>query len=213
MRGNRDDYKLNIEDLPHLHVLELGCGVGTVGIHLAQCIPNVTVTLTDLEDATEVVEMNILQAKTAPRSDLKFQVLDWQVPSFPATGIVDHVSDLIVVSECFYNIDRAVDLIDKLKRLIELDQHRTPRILVSWKFRHDSEEGFLQLMNEAFQMTYKTAVQIQMFDPDSEEAAWTNIYVFRHRECNRHDNIEPDLWPMKVDHTPLRMLWQDHDIN
>ena len=128
-----------------LHVLELGCGCGTVGISIAQTVPDCDVLLTDLEEVRELVDANIERMKAAMCSKASFASLDWEVP-LPA-AITARTQDLIIVSECTYNTDTLQPLVSTLVALLA----RSPEavIVVSTKTRHESEAAFFDLMQEA----------------------------------------------------------------
>ncbi|KAK3677701.1 hypothetical protein LTR78_002551 [Recurvomyces mirabilis] len=128
-----------------LHVLELGCGCGSVGISVAQSIPDCDVLLTDLPEVTELVEANVARMKPAMSSQVTFAPLDWEV-SLPET-LQNRTNDLIIVSECTYNTDTLSPLVTTLVNLLA----RSPKavIVVSTKTRHPSEAGFFDMMRDA----------------------------------------------------------------
>ncbi|KAI5358663.1 putative lysine methyltransferase, S-adenosyl-L-methionine-dependent methyltransferase [Septoria linicola] len=127
------------------HIIELGCGCGTVGISVAQTIPDCDVLLTDLDEAEELVEANIARMNPAMSSQARFQSLDWLQP-LPA-NLENRKNDLIIVSECTYNTDTLEPLVGMLVSLVA----RSPKavIVVSTKTRHDSEAAFFDLMKNA----------------------------------------------------------------
>merc|ERR1712072_1403963 len=53
---------------------------GSVGISLAQSIPDCDVVLTDLPEVTELVEANIERMNPAINSRVRFEPLDWETP-------------------------------------------------------------------------------------------------------------------------------------
>ncbi|TKA37194.1 hypothetical protein B0A55_13625, partial [Friedmanniomyces simplex] len=63
------EYVLVSATYRRLNVIELGCGCGSVGISLAQSIPDCNVLLTDLPEVTELVEANIERMKPAMSSE------------------------------------------------------------------------------------------------------------------------------------------------
>lgn len=128
-----------------LNVIELGCGCGTVGISLAQSIPDCDVLLTDLPEVDSLVAANISRLNPAINSKVAFHPLDWEAPL--PKDVHSRVHDLIIVSECTYNTDTLQPLVDTLKALTT----RSPKavIVVSTKTRHDSEAAFFDLMKEA----------------------------------------------------------------
>ncbi|SMY26103.1 unnamed protein product [Zymoseptoria tritici ST99CH_1A5] len=127
------------------NVIELGCGCGTVGISVAQAIPDCDVVLTDLAEVTELVEVNIARMNPAMGSKVRFEPLDWFDPL--PERLQNRKNDLIIVSECTYNTDTLEPLVGMLCNLIV----RSPKavIVVSTKTRHDSEAAFFDLMKNA----------------------------------------------------------------
>jgi len=127
-----------------LNVIELGCGCGIVGIALAQTIPDCDVLLTDLEEVRDLVDQNISTANTAISSKLSFESLDWEQPLPPRVS--SRTFDIIIAAECIYNSDSIPLLVETLRSLIK----RSPKaiIIISTKFRHESEKKFFQLMAE-----------------------------------------------------------------
>ncbi|KJY01500.1 hypothetical protein TI39_contig289g00038 [Zymoseptoria brevis] len=127
------------------NVIELGCGCGTVGISVAQAIPDCDVVLTDLAEVTELVEANIARMNPAMGSRVRFEPLDWFDPL--PERLQNRKNDLIIVSECTYNTDTLEPLVGMLCNLIV----RSPKavIVVSTKTRHDSEAAFFDLMKNA----------------------------------------------------------------
>ena len=128
-----------------LNVIELGCGCGIVGISLAQTIPDCDVLLTDLPEVDELVARNIEVSKPAMSSHIEFAALDWNAP-LPA-AVQSRNFDLILAAECIYNTDSIPLLVNTLSALIK----RSPKaaIIVSTKFRHESEKMFHDLAAKA----------------------------------------------------------------
>ncbi|PPJ59099.1 hypothetical protein CBER1_01663 [Cercospora berteroae] len=124
------------------NIIELGCGCGTVGISVAQSIPDCNVLLTDLDEAKELVEANIAKMQPAMASRARFQSVDWLEPL--PSNLETRKNDLIIVSECTYNTDTLEPLVGMLVSLMT----RSPKavIVVSTKTRHDSEAAFFDLM-------------------------------------------------------------------
>jgi predicted nicotinamide N-methyase len=93
---------LPVHRAARLLVLELGTGCGMVGITIASIVEGAQVLLTDLSEAQEIVERNILRAHAAKGSTLAFQELDWdaELPS----DLSSHL-DLVIAADCTYNSD------------------------------------------------------------------------------------------------------------
>lgn len=128
-----------------MNVLELGCGCGTVGLALAQMIPDCDVILTDLPEVTELVVANIDRLNPAINSKASFLPLDWEQPV--PDRLLSRTNDLIVVSECTYNTDTLQALVNTLAAILV----RSPKavIIVSTKTRHSSEAAFFDMMANA----------------------------------------------------------------
>lgn len=140
------EYVLVSATYRRLHVLELGCGCGTVGIALAQSVPDCHVLLTDLAEVTELVEANIARMRPAMSSQVSFEPLDWEADALPAR-ITSRTNDLIIVSECTYNTDTLGPLVRTLEKLLA----RSPKaiVVVATKTRHPSEAAFFDMMAQA----------------------------------------------------------------
>lgn len=128
-----------------LNVIELGCGCGVVGIALSQTIPDCDVLLTDLPEVDELVARNIEAASPAMSSHIEFAALDWEAP-LPST-VQSRNFDIIVAAECIYNTDSIPPLVKTLSALVQ----RSPKavVVISTKFRHDSERLFHDLAAKA----------------------------------------------------------------
>lgn len=130
---------------PVLQVLELGTGCGVVGIAMAQMVPRCSVHITDLEEAREIVGRNVDSATLAPGSTVYFEVLDWDEELSGEVSSRRH--DLIVVSDCTYNADSMPALVCTLRSLSNCSPGCP--VLIALKRRHESEEVFFGLMEEA----------------------------------------------------------------
>lgn len=124
-------------------VLELGAGCGIVGIAIAKSFMHTQLTLTDLPDATELIEANKELADPEGSSHIRCRVLDWdeELPSDLISNL-----DLVVISDCTYNADEMPSLINVLFKIAEM----SPKvcIAVGMKRRHSSEEVFFDLMSD-----------------------------------------------------------------
>lgn len=135
----------NSDARPALQVLELGTGSGFVGIAMAQMIPQCSMHITDLEEAREIVGRNVDSATLAPGSTVHFEVLDWDEELSGEVSSRRH--DLIVVSDCTYNADSMPALVSTLRSLSNCSPDCP--VLIALKRRHESEEVFFGLMEEA----------------------------------------------------------------
>lgn len=174
-----------------VNAIELGCGVGILGIGFAAALqisnldkprnetsagddvlqqtddlgseksdrPDLgTVLLTDLPDAEELTRKNIeayLEDKRTARHQnlsLDFESLDWEDGKDGVLGPRARETgwDLIIISDCTYNTDTLSALVRTLSAL-----HRSskavgkpgPRVMLSTKCRHSSENAFFDMMD------------------------------------------------------------------
>jgi len=157
------------------NVLELGAGCGIVGITLATFFPLISkVLLTDLPEASEIIEKNLSPSTLAlpTSSKISHQVLDWSSPLPP--NVADTKWDLVVVADCTYNPDVVPDLVQTLKHLEE--GNKDTIILLAMKVRHESEMGFFDLMETSgFDVKEKCKIPLPVLGGEGEEI---EIFVF-----------------------------------
>lgn len=138
-----------------LKVLELGAGCGIVGIAFAQMFSS-NVLLTDLDDATEILATNIRLASLKSTSRLHAKVLDW---SSKMHGSMNVKYDLVIVSDCIYNPDSSIHLVETLQRLANTSPQVL--ILVGFKRRHDADDVFFERMKAAkFEVLEATTIAL-----------------------------------------------------
>lgn len=165
-----------------LNVIELGCGVGVVGLALAQTIPDCSVLLTDLIEVEELVVHNIDAARFAMVSEAYFASLDWERPI--PENIQNRTFDIIVAAECVYNTDTLPPLVKTLSALIA----KSPKavVLIATKVRHSSEAIFFDLLSDAgFVEKGKTALPLpgQPGIGYGDSATQVDLYVFQGRNA------------------------------
>ncbi|QSZ35425.1 hypothetical protein DSL72_008295 [Monilinia vaccinii-corymbosi] len=154
-----------------LNILELGAGCGIVGITLATLFSNKInkILLTDLPEASEILEKNITTMASKPDTSLcsySHQVLDWSEPL--PQGIRGERWDLVVVADCTYNPDVVPDLVLTLRRVRE--GNNGVLILLAMKVRHDSEMIFFELMDkEGFGVVERCKVPLGMVGEEGQE--------------------------------------------
>ncbi|KAK5122414.1 hypothetical protein LTR85_003998 [Meristemomyces frigidus] len=175
------EYVLVSATYRRLNAIELGCGCGSVGISVAQSIPDCDVLLTDLPEVTELVEANIERMKPAMSSRVRFAPLDWEQPLPPA--LQTRTNDLIIVSECTYNTDTLQPLVNTLRNLVA----RSPKavIVLSTKTRHDSEAVFFDLISDAGLIkdgSMRLPLPGQPGSGYADSATDIGLHVFRGRE-------------------------------
>jgi predicted nicotinamide N-methyase len=158
-----------------LGVLELGAGCGIVGISLATAFPQTsTVILTDLPEASEIIEKNLSSSNLLLpiRSKLAHQVLDWSSPLPP--NVNSRKWNLVVVADCTYNPDVVPDLVKTLKCLAEGNNGVV--VLLAMKVRHESEMVFFDLMEESgFAVRETCKIPLPVLGGEKEEI---EIFVF-----------------------------------
>lgn len=162
-----------------IHVLELGSGVGLVGITIAQMIPCCKVLLTDLLEAQEVIQTNIAHSRQAPGSNSSFHVLNWGADL--KQSIKDISYDLIMFSDCTYNPSSGPKLIKTLTNLLSISPKAV--VLVAMKKRHQSENVFFTLMAAAgFFQVAQTSVPIPNRGGVQSELASANIDIYIYKK-------------------------------
>lgn len=132
-----------------MHILELGGGVGILGISIAVAFPRAQVVVTDLEDAQSLVEENIhinSPQHVHLERNVSFRILDWECQPFPSWTQTEQF-DLIVMADVTYNTATFVALANTLEHLL-LTGSKGAKILCCGKRRHDEEEGFWQIIHE-----------------------------------------------------------------
>ncbi|KAI1773325.1 putative methyltransferase-domain-containing protein [Hypoxylon cercidicola] len=152
-------------------VLELGSGVGILGITLACIIgmaagmmpPESVVLLTDLPEAEERARSNISRASAALAQqdqgastvELQYENLDWDEGRLGRFGplVSARVWDLVILSDCTYNVDSLPALVGTLSALHTANlQHpgitedAKTSVLLATKPRHFSEQALFGLL-------------------------------------------------------------------
>lgn len=162
-----------------LRVLELGAGCGIVGIALAQLI-KCEVLLTDLEDATEILERNVEYATPAQGSLVRTQVLDWATPLDDSS--FNFKFDLVLVSDCIYNPDSSRLLVEVLNQLAQRAAHIT--IMLGFKRRHEADTIFFDTMKQTqFRAVETSEIQLPHATTDHDvETPTVEFYIYRLNE-------------------------------
>lgn len=139
----------------HLRVLEVGAGCGLVGIALSQ-LRKCEVLLTDLEDAQDILQTNIDCATPVAGSSLARQVLGWGLGT---ATLANPKFDLVLVSDCIYNPDSSVQLVQTLREITR----RNPDVVifVAFKRRHDADDVFFDHMTaNGFLITEQATIEL-----------------------------------------------------
>ena len=158
-----------------LNVIELGCGVGILGLGLAAALyrrnsslwrpeePSQSpshILLTDLPDAEQIAVRNIASEKQGklslpgrkPSVTAKFESLDWEDGKVGKFGPEAEARswDVIIISDCTYNVDMLSALVGCISALhklsMEMDQKKSPKVMLATKPRHFSEKALFGLM-------------------------------------------------------------------
>lgn len=133
---------------PSRRVLELGTGVGVVGLSMAQ-LSGLQITMTDLAEAEDLVLRNT--SVNTPLSPVLFRALNWDDLE-SAKGVREDAAgfdgevDVLVMSDVTYNEDSHASL----WRTIECLSSRETRIVFASKYRHASERSFIEQLKERY---------------------------------------------------------------
>jgi SAM-dependent methyltransferase len=130
-------------------ILEVGTGVGILGISLAARFPQANVVVTDLEDAGLFVLHNIdnnIYNFPHLRQNISFRILDWEARPFPEWMVSDKF-DLIVMADVTYNTSMFLALADALEHLSKHGA-KGAKVVCCGKRRHDDEEEFWRIICE-----------------------------------------------------------------
>ena len=177
-----------------LNVIELGCGVGIVGIGLSRILQaspyaaSPKVLVTDLAEAEERAEANISRyledmAPSEQRTSIiEFESLDWHEGKNGAfgEGTQSLPWDLIIVSECTYNTDTLLALVQTLSALhshsAQSAMPRDTKVFLATKPRHSSEREFFTMMAaERWVVSEKTVVPLPVIGSDAQ---LVEMYLF-----------------------------------
>ncbi|KAL6890661.1 putative methyltransferase domain-containing protein [Trichoderma evansii] len=162
-----------------INVLELGCGVGILGGGLSAVIPRMrpppsrrcTILMTDLEEAESRTRSNmsrLLQARkgksgNSPPVKLLYENLDWEEGRKGVFGseTQSHRWDLVMLSDCTYNVDMLPALVETLSALHASnmthaatsstssgEQPQSTKVFLATKPRHTSEEALFDLLSQ-----------------------------------------------------------------
>lgn len=169
-----------------VNIIELGCGVGILGLGLAAALnarlanlasegnasPS-NILLTDLSGAEALAKTNIsLHASAMERSGrvsnvvLDFESLDWEDGKHGRFGpkVGRTPWDVIIISDCTYNVDMLPALVGTLSALSnrttkETNDEKHTKVMLATKPRHSSEKALFDLMDQNGWEILETAVQ------------------------------------------------------
>ncbi|KAF9878111.1 hypothetical protein CkaCkLH20_04149 [Colletotrichum karsti] len=182
-----------------LNILELGCGVGIFGIGLTHMIrregglgygPKVDIVMTDLPEAEERVLSNLdIMARTSgSRIEPRFEDLDWDYGRDMGFGrsVEAEFWDLVVLSDCTYNVDALPALIDtwtaihkQNNAMKERTEEVVTRVLVAMKVRHADEDRLWELIKkDGWTVAEQAAIPLPMLGGEPQEIL---LYLFENR--------------------------------
>ncbi|KAJ3578163.1 hypothetical protein NPX13_g2403 [Xylaria arbuscula] len=189
------------------NVLELGSGVGILGITIASILPKAAIAqgqtlekakvlLTDLEEAEERARSNIANAQATLAANfaestnvtIEYENLDWDEGLEGRFGSLVSSTpwDLVVLSDCTYNVDSLPSLVGTLSVLHALKgSHRSQEdngpikssVLLATKPRHSSEEALFGLLDD-HGWTYRVVKEIPL-PKLGEEDEVVQIYLLQ----------------------------------
>ncbi|KAJ2968779.1 hypothetical protein NUW58_g10145 [Xylaria curta] len=188
------------------NILELGSGVGILGITIAgilsratttpqgQALKNARVLLTDLEEAEERARSNnpprpklhsTLNRVDGTNVAIEYENLDWGEGCKGRFGPLTAATtwDLVVLSDCTYNVDSLPALVGTLSALHAAKGHHCAAgdapikssVLLATKPRHSSEEALFGLLKE-HDWTYRVVKEIPL-PKIGEEDEVVQIYL------------------------------------
>lgn len=178
-----------------LNILELGCGVGVLGIGLARILAMVEgsstthILMTDLPGAEERTRANMARQTGGPDQrpiQLDFEPLDWEEGQNGVFGekVRSRAWDLVVLSDCTYNTDTLLPLVKTLSALCRHSAGQSPgagrcvetQVLVATKPRHSSERNFFDMMAaNTWSIREQTAVPLPVLDGQDQSV---EVYLF-----------------------------------
>ena len=168
---------VNSSKVRRLQVLELGAGCGIVGIAFAKLF-KCDMYVTDLEDAQEILAKNTRGSSLMAGSTIHAGVLDW---ASGLEGSSNSSFDLVLVSDCIYNPDSSLHLVEILRQLAL----RAPDILVlvGFKRRHEADTIFFERMQQTdFDLVETINLPLPHITTDYDiEIPTTEFYTYKHR--------------------------------
>jgi hypothetical protein len=147
-----------------VRVLELGSGVGILGISLAATFPHLRVTMTDLADAESLIADNIiLNSDQFPtlHHHVSFRELDWETRPFPEWTVQDRF-EVIVMADVTYNTATFAPLAGTLEHLLRTGS-KGAKVVCCGKRRHDEEEEFWRIIkNMGFKLDKRVVFSMDL---------------------------------------------------
>lgn len=176
-----------------LNILELGCGVGVLGVGLsallslgrdAEVLPECHLLMTDVPDAEERALANIrLFQESQAKEDraiptIQYENLDWEEGRAGrfSESVTSRAWDLVVLSDCTYNIDTIPALVETLSQLHSITARngvpdRKPlKVFLATKPRHSDEQAVFEILGEhGWVVEEKAVVELHGLPEETEE--------------------------------------------
>ncbi|KAL2022429.1 hypothetical protein VTK56DRAFT_5258 [Thermocarpiscus australiensis] len=190
---------LHRQDRP-LNILELGCGVGVLGIGMARILSSMKperatscILMTDLHEAEERARANIARQARGladASTEVDFEALDWEDGKHGAFGkkVQSRAWDLVVLSDCIYNADMLPLLIKTLSAIhshsarqsAESEEPVKTDVFLTTKPRHHSEKILMDLMSaDGWLVRERTSVPLPVIDGEGQSV---EMYLFGMKE-------------------------------
>ncbi|KAB8336766.1 hypothetical protein FH972_021075 [Carpinus fangiana] len=171
-----------------LRAIELGTGVGLVGIALAHLryahsTGATKMLLTDVESARPLAERNVAElVRIGAMKDLaqvacSFLALDWEA-ALPV-AVAEQAFDVVLVSDCTYNPDSGLALVRTLTALAQRSEGLL--VMVASKQRHESEAVFWERMKDArFIVVDRLTIKAPMGLNEEDEPEMIAVHLFKY---------------------------------
>ncbi|ODA80199.1 hypothetical protein RJ55_03157 [Drechmeria coniospora] len=180
-----------------INILEIGCGVGILGTGLCAIYPpgtrGCTILMTDLDEAEGRARSNIALLKhnqsvsRLGQAHLLYENLDWEHARHGRFGrqVQRRRWDLVVLSDCTYNVDMLPALVETLSALhasnVRRDDGFVTRVFLATKPRHESEKALFDLLAGDGWETLQT--QILPLPVLGKETESVEMYLFEKASC------------------------------
>ncbi|KAF9109460.1 hypothetical protein BGX27_007593 [Mortierella sp. AM989] len=122
--------------------LELGAGTGLVGIAVAVAFPELSVLSTDLHEALALMQQNVdANRALLPNDNMEVGFLDWAEKDRKVEPV-----EILLLADVVYN-DLSHEFL--LQTVLDYSDDKT-KILLGYKFRHESEQQFFEKAKDYF---------------------------------------------------------------
>ncbi|CAO3668756.1 unnamed protein product [Umbelopsis ramanniana] len=139
------------------NILELGAGLGIVGMSLARFLPSANIVLTDKSDRLKLLQHNV----QSNNSTATVTGYDWETPT---AAIEEQNWDMILVSDCIWEPSLHTILLQALHRVMK----STTVLLMAYEVRNEPvEEQFLDSLRHSYTLqTIPTEEMDEQFQSD-----------------------------------------------